>query len=302
MLGVEQAFRQVREVIRAILRAAAIERTTRWNGPIWQRMAAIADCFRAELEPVDRRKRRRIVDRHRRPNKGIPMVQHLLTRSPPASHRTKAREKANKEADGVHRLRLFGGSAHAYGRSNWWRRWVLRDPGSAQRSNRRRRRTSVTGRNSFVASSTAKRDIFCGPESGVSTSASREVDTRRKPSAIRLIHAMRWASIPSKRINLLYLPRCALRWLHFGLDARVAACVGGGTRFPCGEVSLRRHMTLVRHHLTQILPGKIGNVIAHWRRQEDAAGFDGGQEKELATCALSWRRTSTACVTTTICV
>lgn len=142
LLGVEQAFGQVRDVIETILRIRqSVDTLERVN----QQMAEAAPAFRESQGPVDMAKEGELLV-VTEDNKGIPMVRPVAEK-PAGAHRNKG-EKANKKkmacivtasAASIRWTRTSGR------RSNWWRR-CFAIPIGPKRS-RPRLRTNATGRN-----------------------------------------------------------------------------------------------------------------------------------------------------------
>ena len=270
LLGVQQAFGQVREVIETILRLRqSVDTLERTN----QQMAAAAPVFRESQGPVDRKKEGVLLV-VTEDNKGIPMVRPVAE-TPPGTHRTKG-EKANKK-----QMACIG-CVYSVDRHIRTPEELVatlfrdRDRPSEQPPQAQNKR--------YWAELSRDRDgeVVRGQDL-VFQQLQGEIATRRKPGQ-GLVHLSDGqASLETDRHA--YLPTDAntvdiLDLMH------VLPRVWGAAHVFRAEGSVEA-VAFVRDHLTRILQGEIGAVIGVWRRKARCQGLTGAKKKSLtAICAF----------------
>jgi hypothetical protein len=264
LLGVEQAFGQVREVIETILRVSpAVDTLEHTN----QQMAEAAPVFRASQGPVDLAKEGDLLV-VTEDNKGIPMVRPVEEK-PAGAHRTKG-EKANKK-----QMACIGCvySVDRHPRTpEELVATLFRDP------DRRKDQPPQAQNKRYWAE--LSRDLDGEDRRGqdlVFQHLEAEIDTRRKPQQWLVHLCDGQASLETDR--QAYLPEDVhtvdiLDLMHVLPRVWEAAHVfhAEGSQ----EAS-----AFVRDHLTRILHGRIGNVIAGWRRTGTRMGLAGAKKKGL---------------------
>jgi hypothetical protein len=270
LLGVEQAFGQVREVIETILRLPqsvdTLERTS-------QQMAEAAPVFRESQGPVDLAKEGELLI-VTEDNKGIPMVRPVEEK-PAGAHRTKG-EKANKKQMACIGC-VYSVDRHARTPEQLVAT-LFRDP------DRPKEQSPQAQNKRYWAELSRERD---GEEVRgqdlVFQHLQAEIDTRRRPQQWLIHLCDGQASLETDRQT--YLPEDAhtldiLDLMHVLPRLWEAAHVFHGEA--SGEAS-----AFVRHHLTRFLKGEAGNVIAHWRRKATQQGLTGAKKKNLrAICSF----------------
>jgi hypothetical protein len=270
LLGIEQAFGQVRAVIEAILRLPqSVDTLERTN----QQMAAIAPLFREEQGPVDMSKEGELLIVSE-DNKGIPMVRPVEEK-PAGAHRSKG-EKANKKQMACIGC-VYSVDRHTR-TSEQLVATLFRDldrPKEKPPQAQNKRYWAELSRHLDGEDLRGQDLVFQHLQA--------EIDTRRKPQQWLIHLCDGQESLETDRHT--YLPEDAhtldvLDLMHVLPRVWEAAHVFHAEA--SGAAS-----AFVRHHLTQILHGKIGNVIAHWRRQATRQGLTGTKKKNLrALCAF----------------
>ena len=270
LLGVEQAFGQVREVIETILRLPqSVDTLERTN----QQMAEAAPVFRDSQGPVDMSKEGELLI-VTEDNKGIPMVRPVEEK-PAGAHRTKG-EKANKK-----QMACIGCvySVDRHPRTpEQLVATLFRDP------DRPKEQPPQAQNKRYWAELSRERDgeAVRGQEL-VFQHLQAEVAARRQPGQWLLHLCDGQASLETDRQT--YLPEDGhtldiLDLMHVLPRVWEAAHVFHAEA--SDEAS-----AFVRHQLTRILQGEAGNVIAHWRRKATQQGLTGVKKTNLrALCAF----------------
>lgn len=270
LLGVEQAFGQVREVIETILRLPqSVDTLERGN----QQMAEAAPVFRDSQGPVDLKKEGELLI-VTEDNKGIPMVRPVEEK-PAGAHRTKG-EKANKKQMACIGC-VYSVDRHARTPEQLVAT-LFRDP------DRPKEQPPQAQNKRYWAELSRERD---GEEVRgqdlVFQHLQAEIDTRRRPQQWLIHLCDGQASLETDRQT--YLPEDAhtldiLDLMHVLPRVWEAAHVFHGEASDEATV-------FVRHHLTRILHGEAGNVIANWRRKATQQGLTGAKKKNLRSiCAF----------------
>lgn len=266
LLGIEQAFGQVREVIETILRLPqSVDTLERTN----QQMAAIAPVFREEQGPVDMSQEGELLI-VTEDNKGIPMVRPVAEK-PAGAHRSKG-EKANKK-----QMACIG-CVYSVDRHTRTPEQLVatlfRDPDRPQEQppQAQNKRYWAELSRQLDGEDLRGQDL-------VFQHLQAEIDTRRK-SQQWLIHLCDGqASLETDRQTYLPADTHTLDILDL---MHVLPRVWEAAHVFHPEAS-GAASAFVRHHLTQVLHGKIGTVIAHWRRQATRQGLTGAKKKNLRT-------------------
>jgi hypothetical protein len=270
LLGVEQAFGQVREVIKTILRLSqSVDTLERTN----QQMAEAAPVFRDSQGPVELTKEGELLV-VTEDNKGIPMVRSVEEK-PAGTHRTKG-EKANKKQMACIGC-VYSVDRHARSPEQLLAT-LFRDP------DRPKEQPPQAQNKRYWAELSRQRD---GEEVRgqdlVFQHLQAEIDTRRRPEQWLVHLCDGQASLETDRQT--YIPEDAhtldiLDLMHVLPRLWEAAHVFHAEA--SDEAS-----AFVRHHLTRILYGETGNVIASWRRKATRQGLKGAKKKGLrASCAF----------------
>ena len=270
LLGVEQAFGQVREVIETILRLSqSVDTLERTN----QQMAEAAPVFRESQGPVDLAKEGALVV-VTEDNKGIPMVRPVEEK-PAGAHRTKG-EKANKKQMACIGC-VYSVDPHVRTPEELVAT-LFRDP------DRPKAKPPQAQNKRYWAELSRERD---GEEVRgqdlVFQQLQKEIATRRQPEQWLAHLCDGQASLETDRQK--YLPEDAhtvdiLDLMHVLPRAWEAAHVFHAEG--SAEAS-----AFVREHLTRILHGQVGKVIANWRRRGTLQGLKGAKKKSLRTiCAF----------------
>jgi hypothetical protein len=270
LLGVEQAFGQVREVIKTILRLSqSVDTLERTN----QQMAEAAPVFRASQGPVDLAKEGELLV-VTEDNKGIPMVRPVEEK-PAGAHRTKG-EKANKKQMACIGC-VYSVDRHVRTPEELVAT-LFRDP------DRPKKQPPQAQNKRYWAELSREIDgeEFRGQDM-VFQHLQAEIDTRRKPQQWLVHLCDGQASLATDRQT--YLPEDAytldlLDLMHVLPRVWEAAHVFHAER--SAEAS-----QFVRDYLTRILYGEVGNVIASWRRRATRKGLTGSKKKGLGVlCAF----------------
>jgi hypothetical protein len=270
LLGVEQAFGQVREVIETILRLPqSVDTLERTN----QQMAEAAPVFRDSQGPVDLATEGELLV-VTEDNKGIPMVRPVEEK-PAGAHRTKG-EKANKKQMACIGC-VYSVDPHER-RPEELVATLFRDPDrpKAPPPQAQNKRYWAELSRELDGEDIRGQDL-------VFQHLQAEIDTRRKPQQWLVHLCDGQTSLETDRQT--YLPEDAhtldiLDLMH------VLPRVWEAAHVFHAEVS-GAATTFVRHHLTQILHGQVGNVIAHWRRQATRRSLTGAKKKGLRVlCAF----------------
>jgi hypothetical protein len=270
LLGVEQAFGKVREVIQTILRVSqSVDTLERTN----QQMAEAAPVFRESQGPVDLAKEGELLV-VTEDNKGIPMVRPVEAK-PAGAHRTKG-EKANKKQMAcigcVYSVDRHERTPEALVAT------LFRDP------DRPTQQPPQAQNKRYWAELSRERDgeVVRGQDL-VFGQLQVEIATRRQPGQWLVHLCDGQASLETDRHT--YLPEDAhtvdiLDLMHVLPRVWEAAHVFHAEK--SDEAS-----AFVRHHLTRILHGDVGNVLASWRRKATCQGLIGAKKKGLrALCAF----------------
>lgn len=265
LLGVDQAFGQVREVIETILRLPqSVDTLERTN----QQMAAAAPVFRASQGPVDMKEEGELLV-VTEDNKGIPMVRPVAEK-PAGAHRTKG-EKANKK-----QMACIGCvySVDPHVRTPEEMVATLfrdRDRPTAQPPQAQNKRYWAELSRDIDGEAMRGQDL-------VFEQLQAEIATRRQPGQWLVHLSDGQASLETDRHA--YLPTDAhtvdiLDLMH--VLPRVWAAAHVFEAEGSAEAS-----AFVRHHVTRILHGEVGQVIAVWRRKATCQGLRGAKRKTLA--------------------
>jgi hypothetical protein len=267
LLGVEQAFGQV---IKTILRLAQSVDTLEHTN---QQMAEAAPVFRESQGPVDLAKEGDLLV-VTEDNKGIPMVRPVAEK-PAGVHRNKG-EKANKKqmacigcVYSVDRHRRTPEELVAT---------LFRDP------DRPRDQPPQAQNKRYWAELSREMDgeEFRGQDM-VFQQLEAEIDTRRKPQQWLVHLCDGQASLETDR--QMYLPEDA-RTLDILDLMHVLPRVWEAGHVFHAEGSAEAS-AFVREHLTRILHGQVGNVIAGCRRRATRKGLPAAKKKNLRTiCAF----------------
>jgi hypothetical protein len=264
LLGVEQAFGKVREVIETILRVPqSVDTLERTN----QQMAEAAPVFRESQGPVDLKKEGALLV-VTEDNKGIPMVRPVAEK-PAGAHRTKG-EKANKKQMAcigcVYSVDRHPRTPEALVAT------LFRDP------DRPKEQPPQAQNKRYWAELSRERD---GEEVRgqdlVFQQLQAEIATRRQPEQWLVHLSDGQESLETDRHT--YLPEDAhtvdiLDLMH------VLPRVWEAAHVFHAEASVEA-TTFVRHHLTRILQGEIGSVLGSWRRKATCQGLAAAKKKAL---------------------
>ena len=275
LLGVEQAFGQVREVIKTILRLSqSVDTLERTN----QQMAEAAPVFRDSQGPVDLAKEGELLV-VTEDNKGIPMVRPVEEKpageKPAGAHRTKG-EKANKKQMACIGC-VYSVDRHARAPEQLVAT-LFRDP------DRPKEKPPQAQNKRYWAELSRERD---GEEVRgqdlVFQQLQAEIDTRRQPGQWLVHLCDGQASLETDR--QMYLPEDA-RTVDILDLMHVLPRVWESAHVFHAEAS-GAASEFARHHLTRILHGEVSNVIASWRRKATRQGLTGAKKKSLhALCAF----------------
>jgi hypothetical protein len=264
LLGVEQAFGQVREVIETILRLRQSVDTLEHTN---QQMAEAAPVFRDSQGPVDLAQEGVLLV-VTEDNKGIPMVRPVEEK-PAGAHRTKG-EKANKKQMACIGC-VYSVDRHARTPEQLVAT-LFRDPDRPQEQPPQAQNKRYWAELSRERDGEAVRG-----QNLVFEQLQAEIETRRQPGQWLVHLSDGQASLETDRQT--YLPEDArtvdiLDLMHVLPRVWEAAHVFHAEK--SGAAS-----AFVRHSLTRILHGEIGNVIANWRRQATRQGLTGAKQKGL---------------------
>jgi len=264
LLGVEHAFGKVREVIQTILRLSQSVDTLEHTN---QQMAAAAPVFREEQGSVDMSKEGELLIVSE-DNKGIPMVRPVEEKSAGA-HRSKG-EKANKKQMACIGC-VYSVDRHVRTPEQLVAT-LFRDP------DRPKEQPPQAQNKRYWAelSRELDGDEIRGQDL-VFQQLEAEIDTRRQPGQW-LIHLCD-GQVSLETDRQTYLPEDAhtldiLDLMHVLPRVWEAAYVfhaeasAGASAF-------------VRDHLTRILHGEIGTVIANWRRKATCQNLPAAKKKTL---------------------
>lgn len=270
LLGVEQAFGQVREVIKTILRLSqSVDTLERTN----QQMAEAAPAFRESQGPVDLAKEGALLVVSE-DNKGIPMVRPVEEK-PAGAHRAKG-AKANKK-----QMACIG-CVHSVDRHvrtpEELVATLFRDPDRPKEQ-----APQAQNKRYWAELSRERAGEEIRGQDLVFEQLQAEISTRRQPQQWLVHLCDGQASLATDR--QAYLPEDAhtvdiLDLMHVLTRVWEAAHVFHTEG--SDEAS-----AFVRDHLTRILHGQIGNVIAGWRRKATRQHLTGTKKKNLgALCAF----------------
>ena len=269
LLGVEHAFGKVREVIKTILRLSQSVDTLEHTN---QQMAAAAPVFREEQGPVDLTKEGELLI-VTEDNKGIPMVRPVAEK-PAGAHRSKG-EKANKKQMACIGC-VYSVDRHVRTPEQLVAT-LFRDPDrpKLQPPQAQNKRYWAELSRELDGAEVRGQDV-------VFQQLQTEIDTRRQPGQWLIQLCDGQASLETDRQT--YLPEDAhtvdiLDLMHVLPRVWEAAHVfHAETSAAASE--------FVRAHLTQLLHGQVGNVIAGWRRKATRQGLAGTKKRTLRTvCA-----------------
>jgi hypothetical protein len=270
LLGVEQAYGQVREMIETILRLSqSVDTLERTN----QQMAEAAPAFRESQGPVDLAKEGELLVVSE-DNKGIPMVRPVEEK-PAGAHRSKG-EKANKKQMACIGC-VYSVDRHARTPEELVAT-LFRDP------DRPKEQPPEAQNKRYWAELSRERD---GEEVRgqdlVFEQLQAEIQTRRRPEQC-LVHLCD-GQVSLETDRQTYLPKDVhtldiLDLMHVLPRVWEAAHVFHAEKSEAASL-------FVRHSLTRILHGEIGSVIACWRRKATQQGLTGAKKKKLrALCAF----------------
>ena len=264
LLGVEESFGQVREMIETVLRLKqSVDTLERTN----QQMAEAAPVFRESQGPVNLAKEGELLV-VTEDNKGIPMVRPVEEK-PAGAHRTKG-EKANKKQMAcigcVYSVDRHERTAEELVAT------LFRD------SDRPKGQPPEAQNKRYWAELSRERDGE--PVRGqdlVFEQLQREVGTRRRPEQLLVHLCDGQVSLETDRHT--YLPTDAktvdiLDLMH------VLPRVWEAAHVFHGEKSVEA-TAFVRRHLTRILRGETGPVLAYWRSKGTREGLAGAKKKKL---------------------
>jgi hypothetical protein len=264
LLGVEHAFGKVREVIQTILRLSQSVDTLEHTN---QHMAAAAPVFRNEQGPVDMSQEGDLLI-VTEDNKGIPMVRPVEEK-PAGAHRTKG-EKANKK-----QMACIGCVYSVDRHVRTPERLVATlfcdpDRPKEQPPHAQNKRYWVELSRELDGEEVRGQDL-------VFQQLQAEIDARRQ-SGQWLIHLSDGqASLETDRQT--YLPEDA-RTLDILDLMHVLPRVWEAAHVFHAEASAEAS-AFVRDHLTRILHGQAGTVIAGWRRQATCRRLSAAKKKAL---------------------
>ena len=270
LLGIEQAFGQVREVIKTVLRLSqSVDTLERTN----QQMAEAVPVFRDSQGPVDMAKEGELLV-VTEDNKGIPMVRPVEDK-PAGVHRAKG-EKANKKQMACIGC-VYSVDRHARTPEQLVAT-LFRD------ADRPKEKPPQAQNKRYWAELSRELD---GEEIRgqdlVFQQLQAEIDTRRQPEQWLIHLCDGQASLETDRQT--YLPGDA-RTLDILDLMHVVPRVWEAAHVFHAEGS-HEASEFVRDHLTRILRGEVGNVIAGWRRRATRQGLTGAKRKALRTlCAF----------------
>jgi hypothetical protein len=270
LLGVEQAFGQVREVIQSILRLPqSVDTLERIN----QHMAEAAPVFRESQGPVDLAQEGELLV-VTEDNKGIPMVRPVAEQ-PAGAHRTKG-AKANKKQMACIGC-VYSVDPHVRTPEQLVAT-LFRDPDRPQEPP-----PQAQNKRYWAELSRARAGEEVRGQDLVFQQLQAEIATRRQP-AQWLVHLCDGqASLATDRQT--YLPADA-RTVDILDLMHVLPRVWEAAHVFHAEASVAA-AEFVRAQLTRILHGETGMVIANWRRQATRQGLTGAKKKGLrALCAF----------------
>jgi hypothetical protein len=270
LLGVAQAFGQVREMIKSILRLSqSVDTLERTN----QQMAEAAPVFRESQGPVDLAKEGELLV-VTEDNKGIPMVRPVEEK-PAGAHRSKG-EKANKKQMAC--IGCVYSVARHLRTPEELVATLFRDPDRPKQQP-----PQAQNKRYWAELSRERGGEEVRGQDEVFQHLQAEIATRRKPQQYLVHLCDGQASLATDRQT--YLPEDAytvdvLDLMHVLPRLWEAAHVFHAEG--SDEAS-----EFVRAHLTRILHGQVSNVIAGWRRRATRTGLAGAKKKGLRTiCAF----------------
>ena len=269
LLGVEQAFGQVREVIKTILRVSqSVDTLERSN----QQMAEAAPAFRESQGPVDMAKEGELLV-VTEDNKGIPMVRPVAEK-PAGAHRTKG-EKANKKQMACIGC-VYSVDRHAR-TAEQLVATLFRDPDRPVEQPPRAQNKRYWAELSRERDGDAVRG-----QALVFEQFQAEIATRRQPGQWLVHLCDGQASLATDRQTYLPEDEHTLDILDL---MHVLPRVWEAAHVFYAEASAEA-AAFVRHHLLRILHGEIGSVLTSWRSKAARQGLAGAKKKNLRTlCA-----------------
>jgi hypothetical protein len=264
LLGIDQAFGRVRDVIETILRIPqSVDTLERTN----QQMAAAAPVFRESQAPVDANQEAALLIVSE-DNKGIPMVRPVEEK-PAGAHRKKG-EKANKK-----QMACIG-CVYTVDRHERTPEELVatlfRDP------DRPKAKLPEAKNKRYWAELSRERDgEMVRGQDLVFQQLAAEIATRRTPGQLLVHLCDGQESLETDRH--LYLPTDGptvdiLDLMHVLPRAWEAAHVFHAE----GSAQAK---DFVRHDLTRILRGEVGAVVANWRRRGTRQGLTGSKKRTL---------------------
>lgn len=268
LLGVEQAFGQVRDVIETILRIRqSVDTLERGN----QQMAEAAPAFRESQGPVDMAKESELLV-VTEDNKGIPMVRPVAEK-PAGAHRNKG-EKANKKQMACIGC-VYSVDAHVRTPEQLVAT-LFRDPDRPKTQPPQAQNTRYWAELSRERDGERDGEMVRG-QALVFEQLQAEVAARRQPGQLLVHLCDGQSSLETDRHS--YLPtdeRTAdiLDLMHVLPRVWEAAHV-------FHEEGSMDATAFVRHHVTRILHGDIGSVLGVWRRNGTLRNVAGAKKRSL---------------------
>jgi hypothetical protein len=266
LLGVEHAFGKVREVIETILRLTQSVDTLEHTN---QQMAAAAPVFREEQGPVDMSKEGELLI-VTEDNKGIPMVRPV-EQKPAGAHRTKG-EKANKKQMACIGC-VYSVDRHARAPEQLVAT-LFRDPDRPKEQP-----PQAQNKRYWAELSRLLDDEEVRGQDLVFQQLEAEIGARRRPGQWLIHLSDGQASLETDRQT--YLPEDA-RTIDILDLMHVLPRVWEAAHVFHAEASAEA-LAFVRVHLTRILHGEIGTVIANWRRKATCQSLPTAKKKTLRT-------------------
>jgi hypothetical protein len=266
LLGIEHAFGKVREVIETILRLKQSVDTLEHTN---QQMAAAAPVFRDEQGPADASKEGELLI-VTEDNKGIPMVRPVEEK-PAGAHRTKG-EKANKK-----QMACIGCVYSVDRHSRTPEELVatlFRDPDRPKTPP-----PQAQNKRYWAELSRMLDDKEVRGQDLVFQQLAAEIEARRQPGQWLIHLCDGQASLETDR--RAYLPE-DVRTLDILDLMHVLPRVWEAAHVFHKEASAEAP-AFVRHHLTRILHGEAGTVIANWRRKATCQRLPSAKKKTLRT-------------------
>jgi hypothetical protein len=266
LLGIEHAFGKVREVVQTILRLTQSVDTLEHTN---QQMAAAAPVYREEQGPVDMSQEGELLI-VTEDNKGIPMVRPVEEK-PAGAHRSKG-EKANKK-----QMACIGCVYSVAPHQRTPEQLVatlFRDPDRPQE-----RPPPARNKRYWAELSRELDGDEVRGQDLVFQRLAAEIETRRQAGQWLIHLCDGQTSLETDRQT--YLPEDA-RTLDILDLMHVLPRVWEAAHVFHKEASAQT-AAFVRHHLTRILHGEVGTVIANWRRKATCQRLPSAKRKTLRT-------------------